>query len=492
MDRLERVLKGKLQESPGASCYWWMGNWRSREDLADLVLKSRKVLEESGFGEGMRLGILMPNCPMVLALSIACWSLGGAVAPMNARSGPEALLRSISILDLHGVAYVEDRPEIGEALSKAGMPSTPCGLEGPLRPFTGRGASELDDPKTAVVFSTSGTTGLPKAVPISHGNILDNVTSSIEHVEFLRPGEVMLNALPNFHTLGYSVSGILPLVGEIAQAILPSFVPADSALSTINAAAVTGIVAVPTMLSMLMGAVLRGGERPKGVSFIISGGDKLNVEMDRRCAELLGAPILEGYGLTECSPVVSINQSYESRRLGTVGTMIKGYEYQIRDLEGNRLDEASEGVLWLKGPSITEGYFRDPVNTAARFKDGWFDTGDVVRIQDGYVTVLDRATDIIIVGGFNVYPQEVELVLMEHPAVSQAVAVGESHSMTGQVVKAFVVLKEGQEASPRQIIDFAKEKLAHFKVPRKVVILKELPVSSTGKVSRRALREMEI
>lgn len=468
-----------------------MGNWRSRSDLADMTVAAREVLKDSGFGEGMRLGLIMPNCPMVLALSIACWSLGGAVAPLNARSGPEALMRAISILDLHGVAYADDRPEIGKALGSVGMPCSPCGPEGPLSSFVGRGAHEVDDPDTAVIFSTSGTTGLPKAVPISHSNLLDNVMSSIEHVEFLRPGEVLLNALPNFHTLGYSVSGMLPLLGEMGQAILPSFVPADSALSAISAAGVTGIIAVPTMLSMLLGAVARGGQRPGALSFIISGGDKLNVEMDLRCQELLGAPILEGYGLTECSPVVCINSGYDSRRLGTVGTMLRGYEYQIRDLGGGVMPGSSEGVLWLKGPSITRGYFRDPENTSARFRDGWFDTGDVVRIQDGYVTIMDRASDIIIVGGFNVYPQEVELTLLEHPAVASAVAVGESHSMTGQVVKAFVVLKDGHDATPREIIDFAKEKLPHFKVPRKVVILRELPVSSTGKVSRRALREME-
>ncbi|WP_281745586.1 AMP-binding protein [Thermanaerovibrio acidaminovorans] len=492
MDRLEKFLKGKLEESPGTNCYWWKGQWRTRRDLADLVVHSRRTLEESGFREGMRLGLMMPNCPMVLALSIAAWSLGGAVAPLNLRSGFEGLMRLISMLDLHGVAFMEDRPEIGEGLKQAGIPSSPCGLEGPLRPFTGRGASQLDLPDVAVIFSTSGTTGLPKAVPISHRNIMSNVTAVIDHVEFLRPGEVLLNALPNFHTLGYSVAGMLPLIGEMSQAIIPSFIPPDQALAAINAAAVTGIIAVPTMISMLVGSVARGGERPRGVNFVISGGDKLNVEMDRRCGELLGAPILEGYGLTECSPVVAVNRSYDKRRLGTVGPIVKGYEWQIRDLNDNLLEDGSEGVLWVKGPSVTAGYFRDRENTQARFRDGWFNTGDVVRIDpDGYVTILDRATDIIIVGGFNVYPQEVELCLLEHPAVAAAVAVGERNSMTGEVVKAFVVLKEGASASPRDIIDFAKDKLPHFKVPRKVVILPELPISSTGKVSRRALREMD-
>lgn len=166
---------------------------------------------------------------------------------------------------------------------------------------------------------------------------------------------------------------------------------------------------------------------------------------------------------------------------------------QIRDREGRILDMHEEGVLWVKGPSVVSGYFRDEANTRDRFVDGWFNTGDVVRVdKDGYVQIVDRATDIIIVSGFNVYPQEVENALCKHPAVQSAVAVGEKNSLAGEIVKAFVILKEGKTVTEKELIDFCKKNLAHYKVPRKIGFLKEFPISAAGKILRRELRKIEI
>ena len=152
-----------------------------------------------------------------------------------------------------------------------------------------------------------------------------------------------------------------------------------------------------------------------------------------------------------------------------------------------------EGVLWVKGPSVVPGYFRDEVNTKDRFHDGWFNTGDVVRIdEDGYIKIVDRATDIIIVSGFNVYPQEVEAVLCAHPAVHAAVAVGEKNNVAGEVVKAFIILNEGAQVTPKELMDYCKGRLAHYKVPRKIGFVTEYPLSPTGKILRRELRKMKI
>jgi len=177
-----------------------------------------------------------------------------------------------------------------------------------------------------------------------------------------------------------------------------------------------------------------------------------------------------------------------------VGPIVKGYEWQIRDLNDNLLEDGSEGVLWVKGPSVTAGYFRDRENTQARFRDGWFNTGDVVRIDpDGYVTILDRATDIIIVGGFNVYPQEVELCLLEHPAVAAAVAVGERNSMTGEVVKAFVVLKPEWvgKITEAELVEWARGEMSVYKYPRTIEFRETLPKSGTGKIMRKILKAEE-
>jgi long-chain acyl-CoA synthetase len=168
---------------------------------------------------------------------------------------------------------------------------------------------------------------------------------------------------------------------------------------------------------------------------------------------------------------------------------LRGYEWKLLNDKNEDVTSSGEGVLWVKGPSVASGYFRDPVMTAERFADGWFNTGDYVRMEDGYVRILDRVTDIIIVGGFNVYPQEVEAILLSHPAVSQAAVVGIPHPVNGEVPKAFIRLREGTRVTQREIIDFCKKHLAHFKVPRSVEFMESFPLSSTGKVLRRMLRQ---
>ena len=172
---------------------------------------------------------------------------------------------------------------------------------------------------------------------------------------------------------------------------------------------------------------------------------------------------------------------------------MRSYEYRITDREGNPLGIHEEGVLWVKGPSVVKGYFRDPMNTAERFDGDWFNTGDVVRIdEDGFLKIVDRATDIIIVSGFNVYPQEVESVLCEHPSVQAAIAVGEKNNVAGELVKAFIILKEGETAEAKELMSYCKERLAHYKVPRKIGFVAEFPLSPTGKVLRRELRKVKI
>ncbi|MBQ6969873.1 MAG: AMP-binding protein, partial [Synergistaceae bacterium] len=229
------------------------------------------------------------------------------------------------------------------------------------------------------------------------------------------------------------------------------------------------------------------------IRVICTGGDKLNPNLHGMSLRLLGRDIMEGYGLTETSPVICVNHDCETQQTGSIGPVIPGYEYKLKTREGNDTDD-KEGVLWVKGPSVTPGYLHAPEITAERFDaDGFFNTGDYVRLEthngEEFVYILDRVTDIIIVGGFNVYPQEVEKVLAEHPAIHQAVVVGMPHDVNGQIPKAYVILEEGAKVGSRDIIRFAKEKLAHFKVPRSVEFVTEFPLSGTGKILRRVLRD---
>lgn len=493
--RLEDLIESAWNGKNDKKCLWWQGEWWNWAKFRALIDECEGTLRSAGFKEGQRAALLLPNSPMVLALSLASWRIGGAVAPLNARTGAVNLSETIKMLDVHSVILTEDaKKKAEEAGFLPGIPLVSTSLVGPLPAYSGReGSPESRD--IAVIFSTSGTSGLPKAVACRHSNMIGNLAPIDKHVPGLIAEDgVVLNVLPNFHTFGYNVAGMLALAYCMGQALIPSFVPVDNTIRAIKEAGVSRIIAVPTIMAFLLGALDKKKERISGITHVVTGGDRLNIQLDGRCREYLGVGILEGYGLTECSPVVAVNGTEATKKLGTVGLPYPDYEIEIRDREGNKLDIHQEGVLYLKGASVVSGYFRDEENTKERFtSDGWFNTGDVVQIDsDGFIKIVDRATDIIIVSGFNVYPQEVEAALCRHPAVHSAIAVGEKNKVAGELVKAFVILKEGASATPKELMDYCREHLAHYKVPRKIGFVTEYPLSPTGKILRRELRKMKI
>jgi long-chain acyl-CoA synthetase len=342
----------------------------------------------------------------------------------------------------------------------------------------------------AVIFATSGTTGAPKAVPLTHENLYDNTMGVHRTIEGFERGRVLMNILPNFHSFGYTVCGVLPLVWGLPEALLPAFLPLKNLFDGLRESGTGILIAVPTMLPFILGAVSKGETLPEELRYILTGGGKLDPQLEKRFRDQLGVVIYEGYGLTECSPVVSCNPSDALRKTGTVGPALPSYTVEVRGDGGRVLPAGEEGVLWLKGPSVARGYFNDPEQSAERFHDGWIDTGDMVTVDsDGYITILDRVSDMIIVGGFNVFPQEVEAVIKEIPGVREAVVVGASNPVSGEVPVAFVIRDEGSELDAHTVIATCKERMAHFKVPRKVRFVSELPMSAVGKVLKRKLRE---
>jgi long-chain acyl-CoA synthetase len=430
---------------------------------------------------------------MITALSLAVWRLGGTLSPLNVKSGMPSLLGTLKLIEPFAIVASDSiREEMGNTLQENGFNCVTCAPTGPLPRLNGN-ASSIHTPDVAVIFATSGTTGLPKAVPLSHGNIYDNCCVLWEAVRALEPGDVLLDVLPNFHALAYTITMIMPLVQDAASAIVPGFMPPQQTVRAIQEAGVNIIFGVPAIFSHLLSGMERGSisqDLLDRVKIMIAGGDRLSSNLHELSMRLTGKDIVEGYGLTETSPTLSMTRSYEEYRRGTVGTFVRGYEWHLRTEKGVRVDE-DEGVLWVRGPSVTAGYFRSPDMTEDRFDDGWFNTGDYVRIEDGYVRILDRVTDIIIVGGFNVYPQEVELVLHTHPAVKTAIVVGMPHPVSGEVAKAFILKADDANVSEAEIIKYCKSQLSHFKVPRKIEFVDEFPLSGTGKILRRVLRERE-
>lgn len=485
------VVKDFSREAPDRDYIWWNGEWWSRKRFQDTVESIEKVLIEAGFKAGQRVVTLLPNCPLLLALSAACWRQKGAVVPLNMLAGPQSLARSIAHAEPFVIVVSEGVTPLGmETLKKVAVPVIAGNLLGTLPSFSGICQTPCDE-DVAVLFYTSGTTGLPKAVPLTHGNIYSNVEAAAQHFSAFKPEEcVMLNALPNFHTLGYSTSGLLPLLKGARQVVIPSFMPPERALQAISAAGVNFIIGVPAMIALLVAAAAKGRiEVPRHISTIVSGGDRFPVSLDERVRSIFGVNVMEGYGLTECSPVVAVNPDSLRRKIGTVGTFLPGFEYELRDENNNPVPGKKEGILWLKGPSVVREYFRDPENTALKFQNGWFDTGDLVRIDDeGYVTIVDRVSDIIIVGGFNVYPQEVEEILTNYPGVKEAAVVGVSHSVSGQIVKAYII-RSNPDITIKELMSYCKGQLAHYKVPRIYKFVDDFPRNSLGKVLRRQLRE---
>lgn len=487
---LSDVVGNLCLEAPDRDYIWWKDEWWSRKRFYDITSSVEKILTESGFSSGQRIVTLFPNCPLLLALSVACWHLGGAIVPLNMLAGPQSLKRSIKHAEPFVIVVPDSIPLDMETLQKTQIPVIPANIDGQMPSFKGVCQTPSND-DVAVLFYTSGTTGLPKAVPLSHENIYSNVEAAALHFSAFEADEcVLLNALPNFHTLGYSTSGLLPLLKGARQAIVPSFMPPDRTLKAISAAKVNFIVAVPAMIALLVAAAVRtNGNVPKHVSTIVSGGDRFPVALDARVKEYFGVNVMEGYGLTECSPVVAVNPDVTRRKIGTVGTLLPGFEYELRDENNNVISEGKEGILWLKGNSVVREYFRDPENTSQKFHEGWFNTGDLVRIDDeGYITIIDRVSDIIIVGGFNVYPQEVEEILNNYPGIKESAVVGIPHSISGQIVKAFII-RDDPAVTTKELMAYCRKQLAHYKVPRLYEFVEDFPRNSLGKVLRRKLRE---
>lgn len=494
--RLDEIIDAYIKSDPEKKCCWFSHNWMTRREFGGLADKITSSLKASGFTHGQRLAVLMPNSPVTLAVMLAAWRLGGVFCPLNEKTGELSLLKTLDLLRPYAVVLSEGvRSELEEALKGAGRSCvrlSPDKFAGSEK-FTGISEESDDYDKTlAVIFSTSGTTGDPKAVPLTHANIIANCEACIEHIGVLNESDIFLNVLPNFHAFGFTIGGVLPFVLGASQVLLASFMPPSNTIKSIEEARPDILLLVPTMLGFASSLLERQGKHLEGIKLLIAGGDRYNPKMDDRVKSAFGVPVLEGYGITECSPVLAVNRNVSVRKLGTVGTALPGFELQLRSESDELLSIPGEGVLWTRGPSVTSGYYHADGINHERFHDGWFNTGDYVQIDDeGYIKILDRVTDIIIVGGFNVYPQEVEAVLSEHPAVQTAVVVGMPNDISGEVPKAYIIRNKDTETTESELVRYCKERLSHYKVPRSIEFIDSLPISSTGKILRRVLRQKE-
>jgi long-chain acyl-CoA synthetase len=340
---------------------------------------------------------------------------------------------------------------------------------------------------TAVILYTSGTTGTPKGAELSHSNLAMNALASVAMTQ-LNSHDVSLVALPLFHSFGQSVQMNAVAASGGTMVLLPRF-DAQAAMRAMTDHSVTVFCGVPTMYIALLNLDWKGPDLAMSLRLGVSGGAALPVAVLRAFEQRYGVVILEGYGLSETSPVATFNHFDTKRVAGSVGVPIAGTEVGIMDEHGKLLGSDEVGEVVVRGHNVMKGYWRKPEATAQALRDGWFHTGDMGRRDaDGNHYIVDRLKDMVIRGGFNVYPREIEEVLMQHPAIAMAAVVGVPHEVHGEEIKAYVVPREGIPAEGEQIVGWCRERMAAYKYPRIVELVAALPMTATGKILKRELR----
>jgi long-chain acyl-CoA synthetase len=340
---------------------------------------------------------------------------------------------------------------------------------------------------TAVILHTSGTTGKPKGAMLTHDGLGRNAEVCTRSVIEIGPDDVVMGCLPLFHVFGLTVGLGCAVLAGATLTLTPRFDPRE-VLEVIEREGVTVFAGVPTMYSSLLSVASEAApEATRSLRVCVSGGAALPVQVLFDFESAFGCVILEGYGLSESSPAASFNHPHRPRKVGSVGTPIEGVQMRVVDLKGAEVARGQAGEIQIRGHNVMKGYWNLPEATEATITpDGWLNTGDVGRVdEDGYFYIVDRTKDLIIRGGYNVYPREIEEVLYEHPAVAEAAVIGIPHDSLGEEVGAAVSLKKGAILDPDELRDYVKARVAAYKYPRRIWVVDELPKGATGKVQKR-------
>lgn len=345
---------------------------------------------------------------------------------------------------------------------------------------------------TCVILYTSGTTGRAKGAELTQSNMLCNA-QACQALLNQKGTDVSMAILPLFHTFGQSLILNTSMLAGSALVLIPRFVP-KLVIQQMYEHKVTHIAGVPTMfIGLLAFAEKHGGEDiieiAKHLKVAISGGASMPVEVLKQFEEKLNVPVIEGYGLSESSPVAAFNHLEFERKPGSIGQPLAGVSMKVIDDQGNTVPAGAEGELLIRGHNVMKGYYKKPEETAKTVVNGWLHTGDIVRMdEEGYVYVVDRLKEVIIRGGFNIYPRDIEETFMAHPDIQMIAVIGVPHKSYGEEAKAFVILKDGAKVSAKELVQWGKARLADYKYPRLIDIVEELPMTATGKILKRMLK----
>jgi long-chain acyl-CoA synthetase len=473
--------------------------------LEVLSQKVATLLAGHNVRRGDRVALIMPNIPQMAFVYYGILRAGAVVVPLN----PLLKGREVAyhLTDSGARLVFAWEGIIAEAQSGAEASGTERGDEvtvvtvdsGAFMQSVSAaeptpGVVDLDGEDTAVVLYTSGTTGRPKGATLSHTNLSRNTEISRDLMGTAE-GEVLFGGLPFFHIFGQTCALNAAVLTGATVTLLPRFEP-GKALEIIARDRVTVFEGVPTMyIAMLRHPAVQDTDL-SSVRVAVSGGSALPVEVLHEFERVFKADLLEGYGLSETSPIVSFNRVGALRKPGSIGTPVEGVEVRIIDPDGAELPQGEVGEIAVRGHCVMKGYWENPDATSAAIPDGWFRTGDLARVdEDGLLFIVDRKKDVILRGGYNVYPREIEEVLYEHPAVAEAAVIGVPDPLHGEEIVAVIGLKAGyapaddtaKEALAAEVVEFAKERVAAYKYPRRVVLVDALPKGPTGKILKREI-----
>ncbi|KXF51974.1 long-chain fatty acid--CoA ligase [Rhodococcus sp. SC4] len=498
MTNLSTHLVAAARDHPGRVALRCDDQTLTYSEFDTATARVATLLERAGIEPGDRVGVMLPNTPAFAVVFFGILRAGAIAVPMNPLLKPreiEFFLTNTAAAALFATpAFAHEATAAADAagarcwlVDDAGLAQLTEELPTQAAPV-GRAATD-----TAVILHTSGTTGKPKGAELTHASLGRNAEICARNLFHLQPGDVVMGALPLFHVFGLTCGLNAAVRVGATLTLIPRF-DSRTALEVIERDRVTVLLGVPTMYAAMLSVAGDGAAGTASLRICASGGASLPVQVLTDFEEAFGCMVLEGYGLSETSPVASFNHPDRPRKPGSIGTPIEGIRMRVVDAGGTEAPVGERGEIQISGHNVMKGYWNLPDATAAALSPGgWFASGDIGTVDaDGYFYIVDRKKDMIIRGGLNVYPREIEEVLYEHPAVTEAAVVAIPHHTLGEEVGAAVTLEPGTNVEPTELVQFARERVAAYKYPRHVWIQDALPKGPTGKILRRQITVPEV
>ncbi len=526
---LPEILFETVERYPDRPALDFLGAQTTYSELERKIRQIARVLVQAGVRKGDRVAITLPNCPQHVISLYAIMTIGAIAVETNPlapkselsrqmkEAGCEVIIvwenslksidmsivrpRHVFTVDLTKALPLGPRFLINMPIAAARRKKAQMSAETPkwardfdrammnAVPWKGKPVPELED--TAVLLHTGGTTGTPKASMLTHKSIGANTGQSKAWVPALHEGaETFYVILPLFHAYGLTVAVGAGLQLGATLVLLPKF-DVDMVLDAQKRIPCTFFIGVPPMFSRLLEGIKTKPTDLSSITFTLSGAMPLSGELAKAWEEATGGLLIEGYGMTESSPIALGSPLSDERRPGTLGLPFPSTEIRIVDQDNldNDVEDGEVGELLVRGPQVFKGYWENPEETATAFHDGWLRTGDLVRVEDGFVVMADRRKEMIISGGFNIFPSQVEDAVRTMPGVEDVAVVGMPESQRGEEVVAALILEAGATVTLEDVRRWAEKSIAHYALPRRIVVMRELPRSQIGKVMRRKVRE---